>query len=378
MSIFIEEIAKSDSSKETGLMMSSSDQEDDADDVIESLTLCQYSFIFAEIFKSPLKVNGGVLSIDSIYRYDNDERSKKIEFEIKLDSVFYVKITDVYNQMKELDISMLTSVPSKKASTEDDIKIVASKRADQKMKSITEKSVEIQKFVKPGKYFLDFTKSVFDLNTDLFPCNRIRMEIEIRPLKDIPQNLKTLETCSSDAEISSSLPVELDNFEYDKKTRIDGYFPITENVIKKFKFHITEPTFLIFLTSFEKELSGGSMTLSISHVQKMKSTQKSDKMGILPIYFSSETSDGISFLHYRLEPGLSGDRKLFSAAGDYVLTLSGGHKANLTKTLETNKQIPRCSKVSIFYQLIKISEIKDTFDEEFLAETGEIDTDGNN
>jgi len=324
-----------------------------------------------------MKVNGGILSIDSIYRFDNDERWKKIEFEVFTNSVIYIKITDIYNQMAELDVSLLTVQPQKNKPTDESVKVVVNKRADKETKSISEKFVELQQFVRKGKYLLDFGKSVFDVDTELFPCSRMRIEIEVRPLNDIPDMLKNTETCSEDMQTKSGLPELIDNIEYGKMIRVDGFFPITSSIIKRFKFKISEPIFLVFLATFEKEISGGSMSLSITHVSEMKLTKSKDKTGMLPIYYSSETSDGITFLHQRLEPYLSGDLKLDSP-GEYVVTLSGSHNAVLTKTLETNKFIPRCSKVSMYYQLTKISEIKNTYDEEFKSEIGEIDTSGNN
>lgn len=64
--------------------------------------------------------------------------------------------------------------------------------------------------------------------------------------------------------------------------------------------------------------------------------------------------------------------------GEYIVTIRGKHKANLSKSLETNKFIPKCHKVSMYYQLTKISDMKDTFDEEFIAEAGSSDSNSNN
>lgn len=374
MSIYIEEmLAKKDSRVSTGLIVSTPADVDETTDeaVIESISLCTHGFMAPQMFKNVLKVNGGVLSFDSIFRFDNDERWKKLEFEVTTNSVLYFKITDISNKMSELDVSILVATPQKANSYEDHLQVVANKRADETTKTVGEKFVEIQKFVKKGKYLLDFTKSVFDLDTELFPCNQVRFEIEIRPLTDIPDVLKSDETCSDDEEVKSGMAEYIGNIEYNKMVRIDNYFSISENVIKKFRFKISEPTFLFFMTSFEKELSGGSMTLSISHVKNITNPKTSkSKSGLIPILFSSDTGDGISFLHESLDPGISGDLKLDSE-GEYIITVSGGHKAALTKTLEANNLVPKCSKVSMFYHLSRISDLQNTFNEEFESEAGD-------
>ena len=70
ISIYVEEELKRKDSKAKSekAVNSYSDVDDSLDEtIIESLTLWQHSFIFEDIFKYPLKVNGGILSIDSIY-----------------------------------------------------------------------------------------------------------------------------------------------------------------------------------------------------------------------------------------------------------------------------------------------------------------------
>jgi hypothetical protein len=66
------------------------------------------------------------------------------------------------------------------------------------------------------------------------------------------------------------------------------------------------------------------------------------------------------------------------SSGDYIVRISSSHSATLTKTLKKNELIPKCSKVSFYYQLIKISDIKTTYDGEFLADTGGMDASDNN
>ena len=196
MSIYLEEILpKKDSREKTGMDFGMFPQVDDSTEeaVIESISLCQYSFIFPEIFTNLIKLNGGELSIDSIYRFDNDERWKQIELITNANSVIYIKVTDIYNQMSDLDISLIY-VEQDKKTFEDKETVIATKKADKNTMSVSEKYAEIQKFVKKGRYLLDFHSSVFDLDTELFPCNRIKLEIEIMPLKDIPDILKSYDT----------------------------------------------------------------------------------------------------------------------------------------------------------------------------------------
>ena len=88
---------------------------------------------------------------------------------------------------------MIYVVPDE-GSYNEKMKVIANKKSDKSTKSISEKYVEIQNFVRDGKYLLDFKSSFFDLYTELFPCNRIRIEIETRPLKDIPEILKSHDT----------------------------------------------------------------------------------------------------------------------------------------------------------------------------------------
>ena len=168
------------------------------------------------------------------------------------------------------------------------------------------------------------------------------------------------------------MPVLTPIDKYNTLTRVDEYFSITESVFKRFKFKITEPTFLSFFTNFEKEISGGSISLSISHSEGEDNKEKS-----IPTFYNRMTADGVSFIHHVLEPGLSGDVRL-NHAGEYIVTVSGGHKAMLTDTLRVNKHVPKCSKVSMFYQLSKISELNQAFDEEYENEIGEIDSSRNN
>ena len=66
------------------------------------------------------------------------------------------------------------------------------------------------------------------------------------------------------------------------------------------------------------------------------------------------------------------------APGEYVVTVAGTHKTLMTTALEKNEYIPRCSKVSMYYQLVKVSDIQTTYDEEFAAETGSIDDSNDN
>ena len=115
---------------------------------------------------------------------------------------------------------------------------------------------------------------------------------------------------------------------FDKLTRVDGYFSISDSVFKSFKFKITEPNFLTFFTNFEKKLSGGSISLSIAHAESQNNEGK-----VIPTYYNKMTSDAASFVHEILEPGISGDVKL-NHASEYIVTVSGGHKAILTKTFK--------------------------------------------
>lgn len=66
------------------------------------------------------------------------------------------------------------------------------------------------------------------------------------------------------------------------------------------------------------------------------------------------------------------------APGEYLIILKGHSKANLTKSLQQNKYIPRCSKVSMHYKLTKLSDMENTLDEEYLAEKGTVDSSSNN
>ena len=314
MSIYVEEeLKKSDSKKKSGMLVSSSDQIDDGLDesVIESMTLCQSGFVFDKIFVNPLKVNGGYLSIDSIYRFDNDEKDKKrIILEVNTNSVIYVKATDIYDQMQELEMSLNVMMPNQKNPTNEIVKAIVSKKADKESELISEKYVELQKFVKSGKYQIDLSKSVFEVDTDLFPCSRLRLELEVRPLNDLPEILKDGENCEDEKASAATIKVNADPSSYDKWTRVDSLFPVTSAISKTFNFKISEPTFLIFLTNFEKEISGGSLAIAVSHVinynKDTLGKSKKGKNNLLPLYYSTDTLDGTSFIHHRLDPYLSG------------------------------------------------------------------------
>lgn len=64
--------------------------------------------------------------------------------------------------------------------------------------------------------------------------------------------------------------------------------------------------------------------------------------------------------------------------GNFSVSISSKHKTVLTKTLEKNEFIPRCSKVSFFYKLVKVSDIESTNDEEFETAAGENESNSNN
>ena len=64
--------------------------------------------------------------------------------------------------------------------------------------------------------------------------------------------------------------------------------------------------------------------------------------------------------------------------GEYIVTIKGKHSAKLTKNLQTNEFIPKCSKVSFYYQVLKISDVRNTYDEEFAANTGGMDASNDN
>lgn len=332
MSIYVEEqLKKRESKKKTGMVISSYDQVDDTLDeaVIESMTLCQSTFLFNDMYRNPLKVNGGVLSIDSVYRFDNDERGKRIVLDVDTNSVIYVKVTDIYNQVTELEVGLNVIMKNKYDPMNDIGKIVTSKRAEKESKNFAEKFVEIQQFVKQGIYLIDLSKSVFEVDTSLFPCTRIRVEIEVRPLSDVPDILKDPETCNDEVAKASRITTVADPSKYNTFNRVDAYYPITDNILKRFKFtvsgsndlsrssgtviSINEPTFLTVLVNFEKEMSGGSLTISISQVPKVKANkideddakQSKDNFG-LPLYYSTDSYDGTSFAHQRLDPYLSG------------------------------------------------------------------------
>jgi hypothetical protein len=310
MSIYVEEqLKKRESKNKTGFLVDRYEQTSDSlnEAVIETMTLCQSSFVFNDMFLKPILVNGGYLSIDAVYRFDNDERWKKVMIQTFKSSVIYIRMTDIYNQAKSLEISLNVVLQDKKNPENEVVKVITAKKADKGMRNISEKYVEIQQFVKDGRYLLDFSKTVFDVDTDLFPCTRMKFELEVRPLKDVPEKLMQQTTCNVTAAKLMNLA---DPNLYDEVVRFDGYYPITEEVIKKIKFKIKEPTFLTLLVNFEKELSGGSMTLSISHVPNKKldssSKSKSNSSKNVPVYFSTDTSDGTSFIHQRLEPYISG------------------------------------------------------------------------
>ena len=248
-------------------------------------------------------MNGGILSIDSVYRFDNDERKKRVELVVDTNSIIYISITDLYGQIQSLEVSLNVILPNKNNIYEENVKVVTNKKSEKKRFQ----SIEIQQFVKKGKYEIDLSKSVFDINTDLFPCNRLKFEIEIRPLKDIPEKLKNQETCKEMNNKKLLIPTMADSQKFNEFIRIDEYYPITKYIKKNFIFKIEEPMFLIFLTNFEKEISGGSLEISIAHVKNSNGVGTSvDKKNILPVLFTSDTFDGTLFAHERLEPYLSG------------------------------------------------------------------------
>jgi hypothetical protein len=274
-------------------------------------------------------------------------------------------------------------IPRKGNSAIEDTKIVQSKKVNQESKKLKEKYVEIQRFVRKNKYAIDMSKSIIDPDTELFPCRRIRIELEIRPLDDIPEKFRSQETCSKDVEKKSFMTVNADTSKYNQMMKWDGYFPLTKNVYKKFKFVIDKPTFFVFRTTFEKELTGGSIVLSLSYIPQIDrdnlEEDEIDKqqmaMRNVPIQLSTSTADGVSFIHERLT--LSSKNVELSSPGEYIVTVRGGHKAELSNTLMKNKKIPRCSKVEMYYYLKEISE-NSSYDEEFASETGSINSQGFN
>lgn len=172
LAIYVEEqLKKRESKNKSGMIISSYDETSDSLDesVIESMTLCQSSFLFDDVFMAPLTINGGYLSIDGLYRFDNDERKKKVMLDVSTNSVIYVKITDQFNQMEQLEMSLNVIIPNKKNPMNDIIKAVANKKADKESESISEKYVEVQQFVKKGRYQIDLSQSVFETDTELFP-----------------------------------------------------------------------------------------------------------------------------------------------------------------------------------------------------------------
>lgn len=310
ISIYVEEqLKKRESKNKTGFLVDNYEQTSDSlnEAVIETMTLCQSSFVFNDMFLKPILVNGGFFSIDAVYRFDNDERWKKIMIQTFKSSVIYIRMTDIYNQAKSLEISLNVVLQDKKKPDEEVVKVITAKKADKGMGNISEKFVEIQQFVKDGRYLLDFSKTVFDIDTDLFPCTRMKFELEVRPLNDVPEKLMQQTSCNGTAAKLMNLA---SSDQYNEIVRFDGYYPITEEILKKIKFKIKEPTFLTLLVNFEKELSGGSMTVTVSHVpnKKVDSTSKknSNFERNVPVYFSTDTSDGTSFVHQRLEPYISG------------------------------------------------------------------------
>jgi hypothetical protein len=105
----------------------------------------------------------------------------------------------------------------------------------------------------------------------------------------------------------AAITVTPDPETFNKFNRIDEYYPITEKISKTFRFKINEPMFLVMLVNFEKEISGGSLAMAISHVPKGSSTSADAKKNQnIPLLFTSDTFDGTLFGHQRLEPYLSG------------------------------------------------------------------------
>ena len=300
ISIYVEEeLKRRDSKAKSSIQVSEYSQVDDNVDeaIIESLTLCQHSFIFEDIFKYPLRVNGGILSIDSIYRFDNEERYKRIELEVNSNSVIHVKATDFYNEIPKLEISLVSIL-------ETNAKLITSAKAEIS-KTSPEKYVEILRYVKKGKYVLDLSSSVFDYDTSMYPCHQIRVEVDVRPLTDFPSAYKSTDLCSGDKIKESNLPVLADN--YNKVVRLDSYYSITDTISKNFDFKITEPTFLMLFVNFEPETTGSSFEILLKNIPTIKNNKKS-KQNELKLTeksmqsFVSDSADGSIFIHELLEP----------------------------------------------------------------------------
>jgi hypothetical protein len=188
-------------------------------------------------------------------------------------------------------------------------KVITSKKQDKETGNFSEKYVEIQQFVRKGTYLFDFSKTVFDIDTDLFPCTRLKFELEVRPLDNFPEMLKNEETCN---DTTTTLMHAADPNLFNEIVRLEAYYPITDTVVKKFKFKIKEPVFLTLVANFEKEISGGSLSMKVSHVpiKKIDNSRSSGKENnrdrSIPVFFSSANTDGTAFIHQRLEPYLSG------------------------------------------------------------------------
>ena len=60
------------------------------------------------------------------------------------------------------------------------------------------------------------------------------------------------------------------------------------------------------------------------------------------------------------------------------MNISSKHKVSLTKSLEKNNLIPRWSKVSFYYKLVKVSDIESSNDEEYEAAAGENESNNKN
>lgn len=312
MSIYVEQqLKKRESKDQSNEIVSAGDEITDSLDeaVIETMSLCQSSFVFNEMFRKLIKVNGGYLSIDSVYRFDNDERTKKVILQVDTNSVIYVKMTDIYNQAKSLEISLNLVEYRKDYPEYESAKVITSKKQDKETSNFSEKYVEIQQFVRKGTYLFDFSKTVFDIDTDLFPCTRLKFELEVRPLDNFPEMLKNEETCN---DTTTTLMHAADPNLFNEVVRLEAYYPITDTVVKKFKFKIKEPVFLTLVANFEKEISGGSLSMKVSHVpiKKIDNSRSSGKENnrdrSIPVFFSSANTDGTAFIHQRLEPYLSG------------------------------------------------------------------------
>ena len=231
------------------------------------------------------------------FRFDNEERYKKIELEVNTNSVIHIKATDFYNEIPKLEIA-LVSVTDSKAN------LITSSKAEKSSK-YPEKYAEILRFVKKGKYIFDLSNSVFDYDTSMYPWHQIRVEIEVRSLTDFPDSFKSTDLCSGDKIKESILPVFADN--YNKVTRFDSYYSITDTVSKTFNFKISEPTFLMLFANFEPELTGSSYEVLLRNTPVIKNNKNNKENSIFSNVktmqsFVTDSADGSIFIHELLEP----------------------------------------------------------------------------